>query len=255
MNRLRNLIPHLTSPITKPQTRSVAMDATLSPLAGLYKPLPLKGLYYGPNTVQQNLLSCLPTKDSKAFIITGASLANKTPLIKEVEEILGSKHAGTFSNIKEHAPIADLDKATEQVHADSTIDTIIAIGGGSPIDSAKAISYRLNEKQGKFLTHIVIPTTLSAAECTCIAGYTKGRRREDRHRPSKCICQLGALRSQIRFTHPSIPVREYGNQSARSRGRDAVPSHCHGHALSVHDRSCDSRIVLVPTSIPERPYG
>ena len=173
MNRFRNLIPHLASPITKPQIRSIAMDATISPLAGLYKPLPLKGLYYGPNTVQQNLISCLPTKESKAFIITGASLANKTPLIKQVEEILGSKHAGTFSNIKEHAPIADLDKATEQVHADSTIDTIIAIGGGSPIDSAKAISYRLNEKQGKFLTHIVIPTTLSAAECTCIAGYTK----------------------------------------------------------------------------------
>jgi alcohol dehydrogenase class IV len=150
------------------------MEATVSPWAGLYKPLPLKALYYGPDCVSKNLLSCLPSENSKAFIITGSSLYNKTPLIKQLEQLLTPKHhAGTFSNIKEHAPIAELDAATKQVHADPSIDTIIAVGGGSPIDSAKAISYRLHEKGGNFLNHVVIPTTLSAAECTAIAGYTK----------------------------------------------------------------------------------
>lgn len=56
---------------------------------------------------------------------------------------------------------------------DSDIDTIISIGGGSPIDSAKAISYRVHEKTGNFLHHISIPTTLSAAECSFLAGYTQ----------------------------------------------------------------------------------
>lgn len=149
------------------------MESSLSPLQGLYKPNALKGLYYGPNTVQQHLLSCLPKDTSKAFIITGSSLATKTPLIKQIEELLTSKHhAGTFSNIKQHAPVAQLDEATDKVQSDSTIDTIISVGGGSPIDSAKAISYRVNEKSGHFLTHIAIPTTLSAAECTAFAGYT-----------------------------------------------------------------------------------
>ncbi|KAK4993547.1 hypothetical protein LTR66_005999 [Elasticomyces elasticus] len=74
--------------------------------------------------------------------------------------------------MKQHAPIAQLDEATELVLKDDEIDTIISVGGGSPIDSAKAISYRLNEKSGKFLFHIAIPTTLSAAECTLNAGYT-----------------------------------------------------------------------------------
>ena len=111
---------------------------------------------------------------SKAFIITGSSLANKTSLVKSVESLLGSsRHAGTFSNIKQHAPVAELDKATDAVRNDDSIDTIISIGGGSPIDSAKAISYRLNEKSGRFLHHIAIPTTLSAAECTFNAGYTE----------------------------------------------------------------------------------
>lgn len=81
-------------------------------------------------------------------------------------------HAGTFSNIKQHAPVAQIDEATDAVRKDSAIDTLISIGGGSPIDSAKAISYRLHEMTGKFLYHITIPTTLSAAECTFFAGYT-----------------------------------------------------------------------------------
>jgi alcohol dehydrogenase class IV len=166
--------------VASEQSRSFAskMESSLSPLQGLYKPLALKSLFYGPDVVKNHLLSTLPSSSSKAFIITGSSLASKTPLIKSVEELLGSRHAGTFSNIKEHAPVAQLDEATEIVKKDSSVDTIISIGGGSPIDSAKAITYRVNETtsesgEGKWLLHIAIPTTLSAAECTAAAGYTR----------------------------------------------------------------------------------
>ena len=130
-------------------------------------------MYYGPSSVHDNLLSCLPSASSRAFIISGSSLASKTPLIQQVEKLLGSKHlAATFSSITQHAPVAELDEATDAVQKDPSIDTIISIGGGSPIDSAKAISYRNHEKSNKYLYHIAIPTTLSAAECTMAAGYT-----------------------------------------------------------------------------------
>ena len=143
------------------------------PLSGLWKPTHLERMYYGPSSVHDNLVSCLPSLSSKAFIITGSSLASKTPLIQQVEKLLGSKnHAGTFSSIRQHAPVAQLDEATDAVQKDSSIDTIISIGGGSPIDSAKAISYRNHEKFNKYLYHITIPTTLSAAECSMSAGYT-----------------------------------------------------------------------------------
>lgn len=143
------------------------------PLTGVWKPAHLESLYYGPSSVRDNLVSCLPSSSSKAFIITGSSLASKTTLVQQVEELLSSKHhAGTFSNIKQHAPVAQLDEATNMVRKDSSIDTIISIGGGSPIDSAKAISYRTHQKTNKYLYHIAIPTTLSAAECTIGAGYT-----------------------------------------------------------------------------------
>jgi alcohol dehydrogenase class IV len=153
--------------------KSHSTDSSQHPLSGLWKPTHLQRLYYGPESVKKHLKECLPSEKSKAFIVTGTSLANKTGLIKQVEELLGSQHAGTFSKIGQHAPVKQLDEATELVLKDESIDTIISVGGGSPIDSAKAISHRLNErKKGKFLHHITTPTTLSAAECTLGAGYT-----------------------------------------------------------------------------------
>lgn len=148
-------------------------EATVQPLSGLWMPNRLERMYYGPLSVDKHLMSCLPSSKSKAFIITGSSLATKTPLIQQIERLLGSAHhAGTFSNIKQHAPVAQLDAAANTVAKDPSIDTLTSVGGGSPIDSAKAISYRMHEKSGQFLYHIAIPTTLSVAECTFFAGYT-----------------------------------------------------------------------------------
>jgi alcohol dehydrogenase class IV len=155
------------------QSKPKMTDATTHPLAGLWQPTQLQKLHYGADAVKKYLVECLPNDKSKAFIITGSSLATKTPLVKQVEELLGSKHAGTFSKIGQHAPVAQLDEATEIVKKDESVDTVISIGGGSPIDSAKAISYRLHDKSGKWLYHIAIPTTLSASECTMMAGYTE----------------------------------------------------------------------------------
>ncbi|KAF2019324.1 Dehydroquinate synthase-like protein [Aaosphaeria arxii CBS 175.79] len=148
-------------------------ESTNHPLSGLWQPTQLQKLYYGSGSVKGHLAQSLPTPNSKAFIITGNSLATKTQLVKDVESLLGSKHAGTFSKIGEHAPVAQLDEATKIVEGDSSVDTVVSIGGGSPIDSAKAISYRLHEQTGKWLYHIAIPTTLSASECTMMAGYTE----------------------------------------------------------------------------------
>lgn len=168
--------PSSRSTATTSSTTSAKMS-TQSPLApGLWKPNQLQALHYGPSgTVTQHLRSCLPTPQSKAYIITGRSLA-QTNLIDQVVVALGGPehHAGTFSSIRQHAPVKELDEATELVFGkrDEGVDTLISVGGGSPIDSAKAISYRMNEKHGRFLFHITIPTTLSAAECTFLAGYT-----------------------------------------------------------------------------------
>jgi alcohol dehydrogenase class IV len=148
------------------------MESTDHPPTGLWSMTNLKHLYYGPNTVQKHLLTTLPLPSSKAFIITTGSLANKTDLVQQVESILGDHHAGTFAKIQAHAPVHQLDEASTIISQDGSIDTVLSIGGGSPIDSAKALSFRFHAKHGRFLHHITIPTTLSAAECTWFAGYT-----------------------------------------------------------------------------------
>jgi alcohol dehydrogenase class IV len=150
-----------------------AQDSSMS-LSGLWQPrINLKHLYYGSGCVEQHLLGTLPSPSSKVFIITGTSLATKTPLVRQLEEKLGKYHAGTISGIGQHGPIADVERAIQTVLSRPDVDTIVSLGGGSPIDTAKVISLRVKETRGAFLTHLTIPTTLSAAECTAGGGYTK----------------------------------------------------------------------------------
>lgn len=57
---------------------------------------------------------------------------------------------------------------------DLDADTIVSVGGGSPIDASKLILHFLKEERGgPTLTHVAIPTTLSAAEYTVsvVASY------------------------------------------------------------------------------------
>ncbi|KAK3674116.1 hypothetical protein LTR78_005963 [Recurvomyces mirabilis] len=151
------------------------VPSTTEPLFGLWQPnLSLKHLFYGEGCVRTYLLNTLPSPESKVCIITGRSLAEKTPVIRKLEVLLGMHHAITISNIRQHGPSIDVDAALQTVLQDDLIDTLISVGGGSPIDTAKSIAYRVSEaRNGKWLHHIAIPTTLSAAECTPGGGYTK----------------------------------------------------------------------------------
>lgn len=165
----------MTSPSTV-SSKPRLVPCTTTPLAGLFRPeTHLRGLFYGSGCVRSHLRSMLPSAASRAFVITGTSLYNKTSLIQELEQLLGVNHAGTFAGIKQHGQFTDVDTAfahMTKVSTQQTIDTIISVGGGSPIDSAKTLSYWSQQASGEFLAHIAIPTTLSAAECTAGGGYT-----------------------------------------------------------------------------------
>jgi len=135
----------------------------------------LKGVHYGPgcvSTALPRLLSVLG--GNKAFIVTGKSLREKTNVVSKIEGILkdSGAFAGSFSEIGQHAPIQGIVRGVEALTA-AQADIIISVGGGSPIDATKAIIYHLHLQNGdRFLNHIAIPTTLSAAEYTRGAGYT-----------------------------------------------------------------------------------
>jgi alcohol dehydrogenase class IV len=152
----------------------MAIECTDSPLSGLWRPQDhLKYLHYGSRCVERHLLSVIPSPTSKVFIITGTSMATKTPAIRNLEKLLGELHAGTYSDIKQHGQAEGVDEATRLVNEDDEIGTVVSVGGGSPIDSAKVVCFRIHESTGRTLTHIAIPTTLSAAECTAGGGFTR----------------------------------------------------------------------------------
>lgn len=73
------------------------------------------------------------------------------------------------------SPIADIREATALM-AKSGCDILISVGGGSPIDSAKAIAYNIHQETGKWIPSIAVPTTLSVAETTQNAGFTTDER-------------------------------------------------------------------------------
>jgi hypothetical protein len=86
---------------------------------GVYRASPVKLMIYGNGKIlvlgvwTQLTMSSGTSKQlsdviaelgaTKAFIITGRSLYEKTPVIKNIEKSLGSAHGGTFSKIGQHA--------------------------------------------------------------------------------------------------------------------------------------------------------
>lgn len=108
----------------------------------------------------------------RAFVLTGNTLATKTGLVTRLEDLLGDRWIGTFSDCKEHVPASSVAKATEQA-IEAEADAVVSLGGGSPTDTAKHVTLNLLEERlrGEVL-QAILPTTLSAGEFTFVAGIT-----------------------------------------------------------------------------------
>jgi maleylacetate reductase len=73
--------------------------------------------------------------------------------------------------ISQHAPMAEVGAGAEDIGL-AGVRAIVSFGGGSAIDAAKIISVRLADSNGRAISHVAVPTTLSAAELGAGAGYT-----------------------------------------------------------------------------------
>lgn len=105
---------------------------------------------------------------SAVVVVTGHTLRERTPVVAQVEQLLGARHAGTYSGMREHVPGSAVEELADTLR-EASADGVVAVGGGSPIDGAKAALYHYD---GGATGQIAIPTTLSAAEFTYTAGVT-----------------------------------------------------------------------------------
>jgi len=138
---------------------------------GEYTFLPLEKVIYGAGSVTRLYAEADRLGGLRALIITGRTLATQTPLIKKVEVVLGARHAGTYAGIRQHVPESGIGEAT-RLAREAQADLLVSVGGGSPIDAGKAVARALAGTDGAYPPHIAIPTTLSAAEYSHVAGFT-----------------------------------------------------------------------------------
>ncbi|EJU05087.1 Dehydroquinate synthase-like protein [Dacryopinax primogenitus] len=149
--------------------------STLPSPQGSYYTSPLKAVHYGRSSLLSLPSSLQSLNASRVFLLTGNSIS-KTALCERVKQLIGDKLVGVNNGIGQHAPIAGIRKAMADVTA-ANADTLVALGGGSPIDAAKAIKYFLHTSSPSsspsvWLNILIIPTTLSNADTTQNAGYT-----------------------------------------------------------------------------------
>jgi len=132
--------------------------------------LPQEHVLFGPGSLSGLAQEVERLGGSKVLIITGHSLNTQTDVIQKVKAGLAGYYVGTFAAIKEHAPRSGVEQAAAAVR-EYAADLLVSVGGGSPIDTAKAVKLLLGAETIP-LKHIAIPTTLGAAEFSHLAGIT-----------------------------------------------------------------------------------
>jgi maleylacetate reductase len=138
---------------------------------------------------------------SRVFLLVSGTLDRETPEIENVRKALGNRHAGTFDAMLPHTPRQRVIAAADRAR-DADADLIVTIGGGSVIDAGKAVQLCLANDvrsaealdalrpvkgadgvvrpppcRAPTLPQVAVPTTLSAAEFSAIAGVTDERTR------------------------------------------------------------------------------
>jgi alcohol dehydrogenase len=153
-------------------------------------------IHWGAGTLAEHLEASLKqARRGRAFVISTRSVAGHAALGGRLREILGARQVGEFAAIGQHAPAAAVASAVEAAKT-ARPDVLISFGGGSPIDAAKSVAFALatnldlrdphaadkaralRPEADHLLPHLAIPTTLSAAELSGLAGFTTESERE-----------------------------------------------------------------------------
>lgn len=167
-----------------------------SPLAGRFNLLPMEGVIFGPGSLDQLAAECDRLAMTRIMLVLSPSLDRATDIRARLDGLLGDRIALTFDGSIPHVPDEVVLEAAAQARA-AGVDGLLTVGGGSPIDIAKAVNICLAEgattreellqyavkftypdqvvfpaMDGEYLPQISVPTTLSAGEFSNITGIT-----------------------------------------------------------------------------------
>ncbi len=140
--------------------------------SGEYTYLPIERIHFGPGSIKKLRAELDRIESERPFVITGRTIANTTDLVNRLEKASGRKLGGVFAEIKQHAPETGIRGAAKAA-SEAKADSLISLGGGSPIDATKIVVKELSDNfHRQSIPHLAVPTTLSAAEFSHAAGMT-----------------------------------------------------------------------------------
>lgn len=199
-------------------------DVAKTALSGGFTLLPIEDVYYGPDAIRGLGAKLAQIGVSKALLITGKTLANKTKLVEQVCDAAQGRIAEVFVDTRQHVHRASVLGAIEAARAVGA-DAIVSFGGGTPNDTGKAVVLGLAENvqceedfdkhrvkfeypdkveippvQGEPLPMIAISTTLSGGEFTHFAGIT------DSHRQVKDLYIDKKLAAKAVYLDPTLTL-------------------------------------------------
>jgi len=128
----------------------------------------LERVIYGPGKIA-TLKDEMERRGLKRAVVVTTDVVAALPILKKVTDALGPYCASVFAGIVQHVPRGTVNELAKEIER-AAADSLVSLGGGSPIDSAKVAMYGLLDRRE--LVHIAVPTTLSAAEYTHAGGVT-----------------------------------------------------------------------------------
>lgn len=156
---------------------------------------------------------------SKALIVTGTGSAEKNGALVDVKDALESNGRSWFHfNQVEENPSVETIMAARDAGVQNGCDFVIGIGGGSPMDAAKAIALMMKHKDSDWtymydkeaLTDpypvVLVPTTCgTGSEVTAISVLTRHDLKTKGSIPHRIFAQLSLLDpSYLRFAPQHI---------------------------------------------------
>ena len=158
-----------------------------------YHFLPVKKVHYGEHVVEDKLLHEILAKHANRILIVTTNSLIESQSYRKLSNLLNQCSTLVVTS-RQHVPGDRLMNETTDIRAFKP-NLILSFGGGSAIDFAKIVSlilaenieteeelfqYSVNSHRKKAdmhgsIPHFAIPTTLSAAEYTCIAGVTNNQ--------------------------------------------------------------------------------
>lgn len=142
----------------------------------------------------------------KALIVTGRSSAEKTGALSDVCEALKQfeKEWCVFNGVEENPSVETVRKAAS-IGMEEGCDFVIGIGGGSPMDAAKAIAFLMKQKNAKAdlydasagddaLPVACVPTTCgTGSEVTGVSVLTVHEKKTKKSIPHKIFPDIALI--------------------------------------------------------------